>query len=178
MNNKEINQGYEIKERFVTGRMGVAFAENPAAPSQYVTWNYLAESPSHFFWGHYFSDKRLALQDYEKRVESQVEDYEQRTGKPFPLPLVCLSVEPSTGDIINIKLGQTGYYPSAWNRPGEREYNRETAQFANEKLNISKAQEAAMLHGSMFGWQTKGADPKAYDEHGHPKRIQHEAHGR
>ena len=171
MRGREINQGYEIKERFTVGSVGIALGFNPAAPSPYVTWNYRGDAPMHFFWGHYFSDKYGAYDDYEHRIEIEVKYYEERTNKSFALPMMCLSVNPSTGDIINIKLGQTGYYPSSWNRPGERKHNRETADLTNEKLGISKAQEAAMLHGSMFGWNTKAADPKSYDENGQLKRI-------
>lgn len=172
MDNKEVNQGYEIKERYMVGSVGIALGFNPKAPSPYVTWNYRGDAPMHFFWGHYFAEKQSAYDDYEHRIESEIEYYENHTQKTFPLPMVCLSVNPSTGDIINIKLGQSGYYPSDWNRPGKREYNRETADFANEKAGITKAQEAAMLHGSMFGWHTKAAELKHYDENGKPKRIQ------
>ena len=152
MKQKEINQGYEIRERFVVGAIGIALGENPAAPAPFVTWNYRGQEPMHFFWGHYFSDKQAAYDDYEHRIEQEIEYYKNRTGKDFPLPMLCLSVEPSSGDIINIKLGQT-------------------ADYANEKIGVTKAQEAAMRHGSMFGWLSKAADPKNYDENGQLKRL-------
>ena len=45
--------------------------------------------------------------------------------------------------------------------------NQEVAEIANHASGVTKAQEAAMLAGSMFGWQTPAADPKNYDEQGH-----------
>ena len=71
-----------------------------------------------------------------------------------------------------------GYFPSDWNQPNEKAHNRETADYANEKIGVTKAQEAAMLHGSMFGWGVPAANPKSYDENGKLKRIQREEHER
>ena len=40
----------------------------------------------------------------------------------------------------------------------------------NEANGVTRAQEAAMVAGSMFGWQVPGADPKNYDDQGQPIR--------
>lgn len=82
---------------------------------------------------------------------------------PDGLPELCFSVLPGEGKLICIKRGESGYYPSDW-ETGNAEKNRETADYANEQLGITKAQELAMLHGSMAGWNTPGADPKSYEK--------------
>lgn len=45
----------------------------------------------------------------------------------------------------------------------------EAAEFLNQQIGVSPAQAAAMLAGSMFGWDTPAADPSHYDESGKPK---------
>lgn len=77
------------------------------------------------------------------------------------LPETCFSVLPSSGQLIIIRHGERGYYPSEWDT-GSREENREIASSHNARRDITDIQEAAMLAGSMFGWNTPGANPQWY----------------
>ena len=80
------------------------------------------------------------------------------------LPNYCYSTLPSTGELIRIGRGTYGCTQSDKCNPGET--GREAADRLNQKAGVTKAQEAAMLAGSMFGWHTPAADPKNYDEQG------------
>lgn len=86
------------------------------------------------------------------------------------LPVFCFSTLPSNGTLIVVKNGEAGYYPSRLTVQGKSP--REVADFANEKTGVTKAQEAAMLAGSLFGWDCKAADPRNYDKDGNPKKPQ------
>ena len=77
------------------------------------------------------------------------------------LPETCFSILPSSGQLIIIRFGEHGYYPSEWDT-GSREENREIASSHNARRGITDIQEAAMLAGSMFGWNTPGANPQWY----------------
>lgn len=85
------------------------------------------------------------------------------------LPEVCYSILPSTGDVIIIKHGESGYYRSEYSTE-DKAFNREFANDRNANLGVSKAQVEAMLAGSMYGWDVPAADPKSYDENGTPLR--------
>ena len=68
---KNINAGYTIIDRFTVGEQGFAVGESKTAPSPYVTWQYRAADPEHFFWGHYFNEKTAAYEDYRKRIDNE-----------------------------------------------------------------------------------------------------------
>lgn len=83
------------------------------------------------------------------------------------LPGKCFSVLPSTGELIILAHGETDYTHSGMGIEGKT--SQEAADIANDTIGVTKAQEAAMLAGSLFGWETPAADPRNYDENGAPK---------
>lgn len=80
------------------------------------------------------------------------------------LPEICFVTMPSTGETVVVKRYEMGYYPQ------EPHVALRDADEMNMLIDVSKAQQEAMLHGSMFGWDCPAADPNTYDENGHPKR--------
>lgn len=83
------------------------------------------------------------------------------------LPEHCYIYLPTTREIGIVKKGESGYYRSDLT-PVYGEDGKQFVEELNQKGGITKAQEAAMLAGSMFGWQTPAADPQNYDEQGQP----------
>ena len=71
-------------------------------------------------------------------------------------------------DLICIRRGESGYYPSDWDT-GDKEQNVELADKMNEKLGVSPIQRQAMEVGSMCGWDVPGADPAKYEEDYRPQ---------
>ena len=66
------------------------------------------------------------------------------------LPELCFSTLQTTGQLICIKRGESGYYPSEWDTE-DKERNVELADELNEKLGVTPAQRQAMEIGSMCG---------------------------
>lgn len=77
------------------------------------------------------------------------------------LPETCFATMPGMGDLIIIKRGEAGYYPSVWETGNEVE-NQKIADINNQKRGITPAQVKAMLVGSMFGFDVPGANPQVY----------------
>ncbi len=68
------------------------------------------------------------------------------------LPPLCYVRHPTTGETVEIRRGETGYYPAD---------TKCSPDCLNSKLAQSPTPEQvlAMMHGSLMGWDTKGADP-------------------
>lgn len=129
-------------------------------------------------WGEGFEQREIAMPDGGElyvhlwnsdggwSIQTEQERFSPKLAEG--LPELCFSVLPGAGQLICIKRGEKGYYPSDW-ETGDPVKNRELADYNNEKLGVSKAQEKAMVAGSMFGWDCHGADPARQEEHGQPQ---------
>jgi len=94
-------------------------------------------------------------------IQTEQERFSQKYAEG--LPELCFSTLPSTGALICIKRGESGYYPSDWNTL-DRAQNRQIADEQNQRLGVTAAQEEAMMCGSMHGWNVPGADPAFVEE--------------
>lgn len=84
------------------------------------------------------------------------------------LPNYCFSVLPSSGEMIRITRGEQGYH--LCNSEGlSPDMIRIKVDDRNRLRNITRAQEEAMLAGSLFGWDTPAAKPWNYDANGNPR---------
>ena len=93
------------------------------------------------------------------------------------LPEKCFSALEATGEIITVTKGEKGYTPTG-QYPQNGASPKEAAAALNEATGVTKAQEAAMVAGSMFGWDTPAADPKNYDAKGVPIKNHRERDAR
>jgi len=107
------------------------------------------------------------------------ERLERSGGRVIPLrstlPEKCFSITSATDKIVIITKGEMGYRPAGAHAEGVTA--REGATALNEAMGVTRAQEAAMLAGSMFGWHTPAADPKNYDEQGQPIKPKRQDRG-
>lgn len=82
------------------------------------------------------------------------------------LPELCFTMNPETAELSVIRHGEDRFRRSKVALPTEEDYRR-YADKRNRDLHITKAQEAAMCGGVLYGWDAPEADPKNYDENGH-----------
>ena len=90
------------------------------------------------------------------------------------LPESCFSTLGATGELIVITKGEKGYSPT--DVYPQNTSPKEGAAALNAANGVTKAQEAAMVAGSMFGWETPAANPKNYDALGQPIKYQRRSH--
>ena len=79
------------------------------------------------------------------------------------LPELCYGILNSTNEIIILKRGEKGYYPTGYEPAKNREAGDEWCDLLNEQLGVTKPQRKAMEVGSMFGFDVPGINPDYYD---------------
>lgn len=106
------------------------------------------------------------------------ERLEQTGGRVIPmrssLPDKCYCVMQNSNEIIIIKKGESGYYSTEECGHDSADAQRIADEY-NGRDGVSRAQAAAMLAGSMFGWEVPAADPKNYDSQGLPVKPKRRA---
>ena len=86
--------------------------------------------------------------------------------KEVGLPETCYGVTPYSGERMRIRYGDNCF--ESFPQYGQnREENKQYAAEQNKTLKVTKAQQAAMEGGVIYGWDTPAADPRNYDESGH-----------
>ncbi|MBR2895581.1 MAG: DUF4314 domain-containing protein [Oscillospiraceae bacterium] len=124
-------------------------------------------------WGEGFEQRDIRTEEGELYVhlwsfhsDWSIETEEECFGPQFAegLPEMCFSVSRASGELICLKRGESGYYPSQYNT-SDREQNETFARHYNEVLGVTSQQRQAMEFGSLFGWNLPGADPKTYEQH-------------
>lgn len=128
----------------------------------------------------YIDDCHTAIGGSVYHIREYVSYLEQIGGKAIPirpgLPEKCYAVLPSGDEIITVRHGEAGYYHT--DKYGhDRAHVQAIVDEYNAQINVTKAQAAAMLAGSLFGWETPAADPKNYDGQGQPIKPKHHDRG-
>ena len=118
----------------------------------------------------FIDETHLEVDNYLYHICEFAERMERNGNTVIPmrssLPGKCFSVLPSTGELIILAHGETGYTHSGMGIEGKT--IQEAADIANDTIGVTKAEEAAMLAGSLFGWEIPAADPRNYNEDGSP----------
>lgn len=112
----------------------------------------------------------IACEAGKSRVGARIYCYDNELLMPFletHLPESCVSVLPSEpNQMICVRKGMPGFNRHA--RMENAEGARKQVDDLNRGRDVTRAQEEAMLAGSMFGWGVPAADPRNYDRTGRP----------
>lgn len=82
-------------------------------------------------------------------------------------PEMCYAVLPSSKEIIIVRRYEKGYYKTDITTTSKYE-SIDIVNEYNSILGVTKQEQAAMLAGSMFGWDCPAADASNYDMNGKP----------
>lgn len=131
-------------------------------------------------WG-IFTNGQDSVQIYKgDLIEVWGDDAANQIFNRQPYPEKCFAYVQSTDEIAVITRGEKGYRPAnipldGLDTPAAK---RDAADRLNESLGVSKPHAAAMMAGSLFGWDCPAAHPRNYDAHGNaikPKRDSRDA---
>lgn len=103
--------------------------------------------------------------EFAERMEQAKASYTPE--QPMKLPDLCYTNLPTSGELIIIKRDQQGYSPCGF-ASGSAAQDKATADRLNSRAGITRQQVAAMIGGSMFGWDTPAAKVESYDLYGKP----------
>ena len=124
----------------------------------------------------YIDDYHAQIGDNLYHICEFAERMQQAGAKVIPLrsdlPNRCYVYLATENTVGVIQKGEHGYYKTEF-VPESPEEGKALADGYNQNLGVSKRQAAAMVAGSMFGWETPAADPKSYDENGKAIRPKH-----
>ena len=147
-----ISDGGKIKIRY-------AWGEDQILPCRYID-DYHTE----------IGDSIYHICEFAERMEQNGHTYEPVRDD---LPEYCYGLRRETSDIVIIKRNETGYYKTdIFTANGDEA--RSLVDEYNAKLGVSKAAAAAMYWGSLYGFDTPGADPKQYDANGNLRNPKHD----
>ena len=79
------------------------------------------------------------------------------------LPDLCYAKNLMTKEVIIIKKGESGYFPTDLGVKTAQEIDA-----LNEQLGVTRGEREAMYVGSLFGWEVPGANPSMYADNGMP----------
>lgn len=84
------------------------------------------------------------------------------------LPDYCYIVDKVTENLVGVKNGISGYLKTIYNLPGDKTFNKETADYMNKLLGITKKQAAIMETASKTTWaiNNKLLNPEIYNKMG------------
>ena len=159
----------EVHGNKLCGCLNVELKEPLLDDEQTVLCNYISGQYSDG-WGEGFEQREIEIDGGELYVhlwqwdnwsiQTEQERFAPKVAEG--LPELCFSTLASNGQLICIRRGESGYYPSQWDT-GDKERNVELADELNERRGVTPAQRQAMEIGSMAGWDVPGADPANYE---------------